>query len=208
MQFSGVWRDYQARVLCEMGDHLDDDRLHVVAAPGAGKTVLGLEIVRKLGRPALVFAPSLAIRDQWRERIAPLFMAELPGHSDISRDLADPKALTLSTYQSLDSFRRSDELSALIEDLNKKGSFTLVLDEAHHLRRAWWDCLNRLAKELEDVKIVALTATPPYDASFAEWNRYETLCGPIDLEIGIPELVRNGELCPHQDPFGTDRRCA
>ncbi|WP_394726875.1 DEAD/DEAH box helicase family protein [Altererythrobacter sp. GH1-8] len=199
MQFAGVWRDYQARILQKMEDHLEDNRLHVVAAPGAGKTVLGLEIVRKLGRPALVFAPSLAIRDQWRERLAPLFMPDLPGTSDISCELTDPRTLTLSTYQSLDSFRRSDDLSSLIDDLNKKGSFTLVLDEAHHLRRAWWDCLNRLANELEDVKIVALTATPPYDASFTEWSRYETLCGPIDLEIGIPELVRNGDLCPHQD---------
>lgn len=199
MQFTGVWRDYQARVLREMEDHLGDDRLHVVAAPGAGKTVLGLEIVRRLGRPALVFAPSLAIRDQWRERLSPLFMPELPGPKETSRDLAAPKTLTLSTYQSLDSFRRSDDLSALIESLNEGGPFTLVLDEAHHLRKAWWDCLNRLANELEDVKIVALTATPPYDASFAEWNRYERLCGPIDLEIGIPELVRNGDLCPQQD---------
>ncbi len=199
MQFSGVWRDYQARILQEMEGHLDDDRLHVVAAPGAGKTVLGLEIVRRLGRPALVFAPSLAIRDQWRERLVPLFMPDLPGPSDVSRQLSDPKTLTLSTYQSLDSFRRSDDLSSIIDGLNEKGRFTLVLDEAHHLRRAWWDCLTRLANELEDVKIVALTATPPYDASFAEWSRYETLCGPIDLEIGIPELVRNGDLCPHQD---------
>ena len=39
----------------------------------------------------------------------------------------------------------------------------------------------------------------PYDATFAEWTRYESLCGPIDLEIGIPELVRNGDLCPHHD---------
>lgn len=39
----------------------------------------------------------------------------------------------------------------------------------------------------------------PYDATFAEWSRYEELCGPIDVEIGIPELVRNGDLCPHQD---------
>lgn len=199
MQFSGTWRDYQARVLAEMEDHLDDDRLHVVAAPGAGKTVLGLELVRKLGRPALVFAPSLAIRDQWGERLSPLFMPALPEPPHISRELNDPQSLTLSTYQSLDSFRRSDDLSPLIEKLNAIGKFALVLDEAHHLRKAWWDCLNRLANELQDVKIVALTATPPYDASLAEWNRYETLCGPIDLEIGIPELVRNGDLCPHQD---------
>ncbi len=199
MHFSGEWRDYQARVLREMDDHLDDDRLHVVAAPGAGKTVLGLEIVRKLARPALIFAPSLAIRDQWRERLVPLFMHELPDASQVSRDLSNPQKLTLSTYQSLDSYRRADDLSSLIEDLNNQGPFTLVLDEAHHLRKAWWDCLNRLANELRDVKIVALTATPPYDASFTEWDRYEALCGPIDLEIGIPELVRNGDLCPHQD---------
>ncbi|KWV92722.1 DEAD/DEAH box helicase family protein [Erythrobacter sp. YT30] len=199
MRFSGIWRDYQARILKEMDEHLSDNRLHIVAAPGAGKTVLGLEIVRKLGKPALVFAPSLAIRDQWRERLSPLFMPELPGHADFSRDLDDRKTLTLSTYQSLDSFRRSDDLSSLIDQLNAHGQFTLVLDEAHHLRKAWWDCLNRLANELTGVTIVALTATPPYDASLAEWNRYETLCGPIDLEIGIPELVRNGDLCPHQD---------
>lgn len=199
MQFAGVWRDYQARVLDEIEHHLDDNRLHVVAAPGAGKTILGLEILRRLGRPALVFAPSLAIRDQWRERLAPLYMPQLPGDGDVSRDLADPRTLTLSTYQSLDTFRRADELTALIETLNARGPFTLVLDEAHHLRKSWWECLDRLAKELDDVRIVALTATPPYDASHAEWRRYEQLCGPIDHEIGIPELVRNGDLCPHQD---------
>jgi Type III restriction enzyme, res subunit len=199
MHFSGTWRDYQARVLAEMGQHLDDNRLHVVAAPGAGKTVLGLEIVRRLARPALVFAPSLAIRDQWQSRLVPLFMDAAPAPDAVSNDLSNPASLTLSTYQSLDGYRRGDDLTALIEELNAKGEFTLVLDEAHHLRKAWWECLNRLAKELNDVRIVALTATPPYDASFAEWNRYETLCGPIDLEIGIPELVRNGDLCPHQD---------
>ncbi len=199
MQFSGTWRDYQARVLDEMAEHLGDNRLHVVAAPGAGKTILGLEIVRRLARPALIFAPSLAIRDQWRERLSPLFMPDLPGDADVSRDLSKPRVLTLSTYQSLDTFRRGDDLTHLIEKLNTQGPFTLVLDEAHHLRRAWWECLHQLAKELQDVKIVALTATPPYDASLAEWNRYDGLCGPIDLEIGIPELVRNGDLCPHQD---------
>ncbi|MEL7447030.1 MAG: DEAD/DEAH box helicase family protein, partial [Pseudomonadota bacterium] len=199
MRFSGNWRDYQARVLNEMSDHLGDNRLHVVAAPGAGKTILGLEIVRKLERPALAFAPSVAIRDQWRERLVPLFIPDLPGSDGISGNLSEPRALTLSTYQALDSYRRGDDLTALIAELNKAGPFTLVLDEAHHLRRAWWECLDRLSKELTDVKIVALTATPPYDASLAEWNRYEGLCGPIDLEIGIPELVRNGDLCPHQD---------
>lgn len=199
MNFKGKWRDYQARVLDEMDEHFGDRRLHVVAAPGAGKTVLGLEIVRRIGRPALVFAPTIAIRDQWEQRLCPLFLDAPPAVASISRDLDSLRELTLTTYQALDSLRRSEELDDLIAALNAQGPLTLVLDEAHHLRREWWKCLIELANRLEDVRIVALTATPPYDASFAEWARYEELCGPIDLEIGIPELVRNGDLCPHQD---------
>lgn len=199
MTFKGTWRDYQTRVLEEMDEHFDDDRLHVVAAPGAGKTVLGLEIVRRIGRPALVFAPTIAIREQWAQRLHSLFLDTRIDTGALSRDLADSRELTLATYQSLDSLRRDEELDALIEKLNAHGPLTLVLDEAHHLRREWWKCLNELARRLEDVRLVSLTATPPYDASFAEWSRYEELCGPIDLEIGIPELVRNGDLCPHQD---------
>ncbi len=199
MNFNGKWRDYQARILEEMGEHFDDQRLHVVAAPGAGKTVLGLEIVRRIGRPALVFAPTIAIRDQWEQRLCPLFLGAPPAADAISRDLGDVRDLTLTTYQALGSLHRAEELDALIEALNAHGPISLVLDEAHHLRREWWKCLIELANRLHDVRIVALTATPPYDASFAEWSRYEELCGPIDLEIGIPELVRNGDLCPHQD---------
>lgn len=199
MHFKGVWRDYQARVLEEMDSHLHDGRLHIVAAPGAGKTILGLEIVRRLARPALIFAPTIAIRDQWEQRLCPLFLDAPPAAACISRDLGAPAELTLTTYQSLDALRRSEEIDALIEHCNARGPLTLVLDEAHHLRREWWKCLSVLAERLVDVRLVALTATPPYDASFAEWTRYDTLCGPIDIAIGIPELVRGGDLCPHQD---------
>lgn len=199
MRFAGVWRDYQAQVLAEMDEHLENGRLHVVAAPGAGKTVLGLEIVRRLGRRAVVFAPTVAIRDQWAHRLTPLFLPERPTPGEVSHDLESPAQLTLATYQALDAFRRSDDLDRLVDVLKDAGPLTLVLDEAHHLRREWQTCIEHLAATLSDVRLVALTATPPYDVSFAEWARYESVCGPIDLEIGIPELVRNGDLCPHQD---------
>lgn len=199
MQFKGVWRDYQRDVLEQMAAGPANPRLHVVAAPGAGKTVLGLEIVRRLSRPALIFAPSLAIRDQWAERLAQHFLDAPPRSDDLSRDLAAPGTVTLTTYQALDSVHRSADVQQLAEAFTACGPITLVLDEAHHLRREWWISIERLVASLPEVQLVALTATPPYDASFAEWSRYESLCGPVDLEIGIPELVRNGDLCPHQD---------
>lgn len=32
-----------------------------------------------------------------------------------------------------------------------------------------------------------------------EWNRYISICGEIDDEIFVPELVKEKTLCPHQD---------
>lgn len=202
MEFSGKWRDYQQRVLDEFDHHLDDDKIHIVAAPGSGKTVLGLELLRRLGRPAIILAPSLTIRNQWAERLVPLFMDTMPGASFFSFNLEEPEQITGATYQSLHAIwadQDSSRFAALIEWTTKHGPITLVLDEAHHLRREWWKALDALIAAIEDIRIVALTATPPYDAPYAEWQRYEEACGPIDLEIGIPELVRNGDLCPHQD---------
>ena len=47
VEFVWPWRNYQGRVLSELDLHLDDNHLHIIAAPGSGKTVLGLEVVRR-----------------------------------------------------------------------------------------------------------------------------------------------------------------
>nr|WP_275297033.1 DEAD/DEAH box helicase family protein [Jannaschia sp. Os4] len=190
MRFRHPWRAYQARVLADLEGHMDDDRLHVVAAPGAGKTVLGLEVMRRLGRPALILSPSLAIRNQWIDRLADLFLdGARPGW--VSTDLRAPAPMTVATYQALHAL---GDLAPLAE----AGFGTLILDEAHHLRRAWWAALADLGDRV-DARSVALTATPPYDVSGAEWRRYDALAGPVDAEIGVPELVRTGDLVPHRD---------
>src|SRR5207302_684969 len=76
---------------------------------------------------------------------------------------------------------------------------TVVVDEAHHLRTEWWRTLIAVIRGLDHPTIIALTATPPYDVSPFEWERYEELCGPVSAEISTPELVATGDLCPHQD---------
>lgn len=63
------WRPSQ-RHLLELAGHVTDGRWHLCAPPGAGKTLIGLELARQVGRPALALAPTTAIRDQWRASTA------------------------------------------------------------------------------------------------------------------------------------------
>jgi superfamily II DNA or RNA helicase len=69
VKFKKPWRSYQARALDELESYLDDNKLHIVAAPGSGKTVLGLEVIRRLNKPTVVFAPTITIRDQWVDHV-------------------------------------------------------------------------------------------------------------------------------------------
>lgn len=228
IRFKGQWRNYQARVLSKLDEHLDDRRLHVIAAPGSGKTVLGLETILRLNRPTLVISPTLAIRDQWIQRFRELFLpdgVDLPVW--ISTDVRKPGLLTSTTYQALHMAYMGDTQEILEEELPEENGTgdteptmgplkntngkefvdllnnaqieTLVVDEAHHLRSEWWKTLTDVHESLKDVKVVALTATPPYDVRNQEWQRYQEFCGPVDEEISVPELVLDGNLCPHQD---------
>ncbi len=191
MRFCFPWRAYQAEVLRGLEDHLEDRKLHVVAAPGAGKTVVGIEVLRRIGKPTLILAPSIAIRNQWVDRLTELFLPDRHLPDWISKDLKAPGLVTVSTYQAL-------HMDCDAATLQAAEVGVVVLDEAHHLRNAWWEALVHIVDTL-DAQTVALTATPPYDVTSQEWRRYDDLCGPIDAEISIPELVKSGDLAPHQD---------
>lgn len=210
LAFNRTWRPYQQRVLDACLRHLADRKLHVVAAPGAGKTTLGLELFRRLGAPAVVLSPTRTIRDQWIERLRDFVPADSPWPPPwVSRELDTPALLTSLTYQALHTKSRSapsDDEEELNEDptdpkpidgseiedvataLKAAGIGTIILDEAHHLRTEWWKALSRLIERIGDVYVIALTATPPYDAVRHEWSKYEELCGVIDEEISIHQV--------------------
>jgi superfamily II DNA or RNA helicase len=199
VRFRHTWRPYQSRVLAELDAHLKDNHFHLIAAPGSGKTVVGLEALCRVGKPALVFAPTIAIRDQWIRRFLDSFWNEAAAPDWISTDLAAPRLLTIVTYQSLTRYEENGEVGTLAKILEAAGVQTLVFDEAHHLRNQWWKTLDRIKAGLKKPVVISLTATPPYDVSQIEWNRYASICGAVDEEISSPELVKVKNLCPHQD---------
>lgn len=219
LKFKGTWRSYQARVLENVGRYLADGKIHIVAAPGSGKTTLGIELIRRMNGNALILAPSITIREQWVARIREAFLCDgCKGEDYLSQDLKNPKAITVATYQALHSAMtrfqgtekdgEEDATTAvevdyagfdLVSTMQKAGIEILCLDECHHLRSEWWKALEEFKNKFNNIKTISLTATPPYDSTPAMWTRYMNMCGEIDEEITIPELVKEGSLCPHQD---------
>ena len=220
LSFKGQWRQYQQRVLDKSESFMDDGKIHLVAAPGSGKTTLGIEFIRRFGNPTLILVPTVTIRQQWVDRIKQAFLSDAnQAEQLISQDLKRPKMITVATYQALHSSMNQVVGDGLIEDTDDtaqqehfnfqdfdirktfedKDLGTLCLDECHHLRNEWWKSLEIFRKSFPKIKMISLTATPPYEGEPALWERYISMCGEIDEEITVPELVKEGTLCPHQD---------
>lgn len=195
IKFKYSWRKYQQRVLDELQDHLTDEHLHVVAPPGSGKTILGLEVALRINKPTLILAPTIAIRNQWIQRFCELFLQTTQTPDWISRDIRNPKFMTVVTYQGLHSacnnlrLEENDEededeteqngngngkvtsvnLDTIVNGLKLQNIKTIVVDEAHHLKNEWWQTLTEVKKRIKPM-IVGLTATPPYDVTATEWH--------------------------------------
>ena len=212
LKFNGTWRNYQKQVLDNFQEYQADGHVHLVAAPGSGKTTIGIELIARFDKPALVLVPTVTIREQWVDRIRQAFLEdENQVTSLVSQNLKDMKQITIATYQAFHSAMQqvqSQEDNGEVEDfigfdllgrLKERGVETLCLDECHHLRNEWWKSLEDFRKNYPQLQVISLTATPPYDSEPELWDRYLQMCGEIDQEITVPELVKEDTLCPHQD---------
>ena len=110
IKFSGTLRPSQEAAASIIKPQLNrgEKRLHVVAPPGSGKTILGLYVWSDLVRkPALVLSPNSAIQAQWAARTS-LFDLDGKDHL-VSTDPKKPGLLTSLTYQSVTMPRKGGE---------------------------------------------------------------------------------------------------
>ena len=75
LSFHGTWRTYQTRVLKSAQSYLEDKKIHIVAAPGAGKPRLALNYLAKLCFLSDSI-PRIVIRQRWLERLQPAFLED------------------------------------------------------------------------------------------------------------------------------------
>ena len=72
LQYFGEWPPYQRAALAafEKGRHHGRGSTHIVSPPGSGTTILGVELIRRIGRRALVLCPNQAVQQQWPKAVS------------------------------------------------------------------------------------------------------------------------------------------
>lgn len=122
LNFRYPMRGYQREILDLVNDKLarGEREIHIVAPPGAGKTIIGLQMISTLKCPALIVCPNTTIQSQWGGKLD-LF---LPIESDEqnfgenklrleqllgTQDDKPLKPITVLTYQVLSTPGREQE---------------------------------------------------------------------------------------------------
>lgn len=212
--YKGTFRDYQRHLLKKLEYRLDERKLNIVTPPGSGKVVLGLELACRIGEPCLIISSTDIMRTHWAENFVTHFLPESEQAARdeyLSYDLKNPALITSITYETLRAAVKQISVSSkehtvsfsdvdIIRLVQDCGIHTILLDEPHHLDSRQTDALESFLGVLGgEFRVLILTSTPPYDLSGEEMDRYLALCGEISEEIHVPELVKGGALCPHQD---------
>ena len=123
----------------------------IVAPPGSGKTIMGLELITRKQQPALIIVHRKQLLDQWVERIQSFLgipKKEI-GQIATSKNHRIGKKITIAMIQSL------VKLEDIKEFANSFG--TIIIDECHHVpAKTFREAINNF----NSYYLYGLTATP------------------------------------------------
>jgi len=149
-------REYQLQAVEKW---MDDKKGVVVLPTGSGKTYVALEIIKELSTPTLVVVPTLALLDQWKEKLkifGDYYIGEFSGRKK------ELKPITVTTY---------DSAYINIETLGNK-FLLIIFDECHHL-------------PAESYRIIAEMSIAPYRLGLtATYEREDNLHNLLPDLIG------------------------
>ncbi len=157
-----------------------------------------------------------AATDLWKETLIAKGQAENPDEAavwidDLRRHNADYYEQRLSAYRKIVRDRvamSGNSLATLhassletLHRLRDRRVGLVILDECHHLMGHWGRVLADARELLEQPIVIGLTATPPdRDGKLPEdVERYDEFFGPVDYEVPVPAVVKDGFLAPYQD---------
>jgi superfamily II DNA or RNA helicase len=122
----------------------------IVAPPGSGKTIMGLELIARKKQPALITVHRSQLFDQWVSRIESfLGISEKEIGKFSGSHKKEGKQVTVGMIQTL---KRNKESEKIMDSFG-----TIIVDECHHIpAKTFRETINRFSSYY----LYGLTATP------------------------------------------------
>eukprot|EP01130_Rhizamoeba_saxonica_P017819 TRINITY_DN8732_c0_g1_i1.p1 TRINITY_DN8732_c0_g1~~TRINITY_DN8732_c0_g1_i1.p1 ORF type:complete len:1155 (+),score=249.27 TRINITY_DN8732_c0_g1_i1:477-3467(+) len=165
---------------------------------GAGKTLIGINVVATLKKATIIFCHSILAVNQWREQCVKWTTMEL---EDVSRFSAshqkewNPRAnVLISTYGMFSSVNnRSDSAKNMMKKIKEREWGVMILDEVH-LTPA--KIFRTVTNQIKAHAKLGLTATMVREDTMIE--ELPNLVGPKLYEVDIFTLRMRGHIAPVQ----------
>ena len=146
---SCILYDYQQEAV---NDVLSEDGGILVAPPGAGKTIMGMDIISQLSQTTLILAHKKQIYSQWIQRIGSFLNIPKREIGQISAGKKTiGKKITVAMIQTL---AKSENI---IDSLGLKDIGLVLVDECHHIPAKTF---RKVITRLDPYYLYGLTATP------------------------------------------------
>jgi len=156
----------------------------IVAPPGFGKTIIGIELIARKCQPALILVHRKQIYDQWVERIQDFLGLSKKDIGQISANKKKvSKFVTVAMIQSLMKF---PNLKALSESFG-----TILIDECHHIPAK---SFREVVVNFNPYYIFGLTATPKRkynDEKLIFLYIGDIICNTDDIDKGITGIFED-----------------
>ncbi|MDR2713422.1 MAG: DEAD/DEAH box helicase [Clostridiales bacterium] len=127
----------------------------IVLPCGAGKTIVGLAVMKKVNTETLILTTGITALRQWRDEIIDKTVLQEGDIGEYSGEIKEIKPITITTYQTLT--RRRDKNSPFIhfELFNSRNWGLIIYDEVHMLPAP----VFRATSEIQSKRRLGLTAT-------------------------------------------------
>lgn len=127
----------------------------IVLPCGAGKTVVGMAAMEKVGQHTLILVTNTAALHQWRDELLDKTNLKPSDIGEYSGEVKEFKPVTITTYQILTYRRNRDEEFLHMSLFNRKNWGLIIYDEVHLLPAP----VFRFTAEIQSLRRLGLTAT-------------------------------------------------
>jgi len=159
---------------------------------GAGKTVIGIGALERIGQHTLILSTNITALRQWRDELLDKTTLQPEDIGEYSGEVKQIRPITITTYQIL-TYRKSKGKEFVHMDLFDKGDWGLIIyDEVHMLPAP----VFRAVADLQAKRRLGLTATLIREDG--KETEVFSLIGPKKIDIPWKTLEKQGWIAQAQ----------